>query len=577
LGAQLSRKNAWRRSGAPWGKQTGILPPGQFGALGLAAALSVALGCAPAAARSQLRHKSEHKGTEHASREPFGNIPKGPLQIFVSIDQQKLHLYSDGVHVADTSVATGVPSLPTPLGVFDVIQKQVFHRSNIYSNAPMPYMQRITWSGVALHEGENIGHRASHGCIRMPHDFAAQLYSLTRLGARVIVSNGELKPSEFADPHLFVHKDKAPDQVAAAPAPVRTAESIDTNKAVDATPADAKSVETKSVETKSVDAKSADAKSADATPADAQSADTKSADAAPTAPAPVQTTEIVDTNKSADATPADTRSDDTKAVDASVDGKSADNNKSADNKSSDVNSSDTKSVETASADAAVSLHPSDLGLRASNVGAAIPAVAAKSDAPAVIDVKASVVAEAPAVASPAVAAPDVSVPMPAAKPVEFARDAAAKMTPISIFISRKEKKIYVRQNFEPVLDATVTIEQPNEPLGTHVFTAMNLLGDHTTFRWTVVSLPGKPVRRSEDLRQSEKHARGRHKDEDRERSAGEPPPPQTPEQALARIDIPQNALDYISALMVPGSSLIVSDQGLGDETGEGTDFVVVTQ
>jgi hypothetical protein len=506
----LSGKNTWRRGGAPRRQQTGLLS-GPFGTLGLAAALSIAIGCAPAAARSQLRYKPGHKDTERASREPFGNIPKGPLQIFVSIDQQKLHLYSDGTHIADTSVATGVPSLPTPLGVFDVIQKQVFHRSNIYSNAPMPYMERITWSGVALHEGENIGHRASHGCIRMPHDFAVRLYSLTRLGARVIVSNGELKPAEFADPHLFVHKDKAPDPVAAAPAaaaPVKTAESIDTNKAADATPADAKSVDTKSADTKSVDA----------APAAGNSADIKSADPVP-------------------------------------------------------------------ADAAVALRPSELGLRVSNDAAAadgakadpvpIPTAAAMSDPPAAVDVKATVVtppdqkADAPA--------PDVSVPMPLAKPAEFAKDAAAKNTPISIFISRKEKKIYVRQNFEPVFDAAVTIEQPNDPLGTHVFTAMNLLDDHTTFRWTVVSLPGKPVRRSEDVKQFEKHARGRRGDENSERAAAEQPPPQTPQQALARIDIPQNAIDYISELMVPGSSLIVSDQGLGDETGEGTDFVVVTR
>src|SRR6516162_7161542 len=96
----------------------------------------------------------EAKAADRVDREPFGQIQKGPLQIFISINQQKLHLYSDGVHVADTSIATGVPSLPTPLGVFSVVQKQVFHRSNIYSGAPMPYMQRITWSGVAMHEGE---------------------------------------------------------------------------------------------------------------------------------------------------------------------------------------------------------------------------------------------------------------------------------------------------------------------------------------------------------------------------------------------------------------------------------------
>src|ERR1700722_19049278 len=234
--------------------------------LGGAWALAIALASGSSSPNAMNQRKAPVKEAEHASKEPFGDIPKGPVEIIVSIDQQKLPVYSDGQHIADTSVATGVPSLPTPLGVFDVIQKQVFHRSNIYSNAPMPYMQRITWSGVALHEGENIGHRASHGCIRMPHDFAAQLYSLTRLGARVIVSNGELKPAEFADPHLFVHKDKAPDQVAAAPAaaaPVQTAESIDNTKAADAAPADAKSVDPKSVDAKSVDPKSVDSKSVD--------------------------------------------------------------------------------------------------------------------------------------------------------------------------------------------------------------------------------------------------------------------------------------------------------------------------
>ncbi len=177
---------------------------------------------APAAASYRIGYWGPHvwaphkrvahnpKTAERVSKESVTDIPKGPLQIFISINQQKLHLYGGGVHVADTSIATGVPSHPTPLGVFSVIQKQLFHRSNIYSNAPMPYMQRVTWSGVAMHEGQNIGHPASHGCIRMPHDFAVRLYRLTKLGTRVIIARSELKPVEFADPHLFVHKEKPP-------------------------------------------------------------------------------------------------------------------------------------------------------------------------------------------------------------------------------------------------------------------------------------------------------------------------------------------------------------------------------
>ncbi|MGB7034077.1 MAG: L,D-transpeptidase family protein, partial [Xanthobacteraceae bacterium] len=188
------------------------------------------------AARKAVK-KLGKEAAKEAAKEPFGNIRKGPLQIFVSIDQQKLHLYSDGEHVADTSVATGVPSLPTPLGVFSVIQKQVFHRSNLYSDAPMPFMQRITWSGVALHEGESIGHRASHGCIRMPHDFAVRLYHLTRLGVPVFIAERELKPAELADPHLFVHRDQPPAQIAAAPAAadrVGAAPAVDGGKSSDA-------------------------------------------------------------------------------------------------------------------------------------------------------------------------------------------------------------------------------------------------------------------------------------------------------------------------------------------------------
>ena len=419
----------------------------------LAVALILALGCAPAMARSKIGHRPARPGTEHAGKEPFGDIPKGPVQIFVSIEQQKLHLYSDGQHVADTSVATGVPSLPTPLGLFSVIQKQVFHRSNLYSNAPMPFMQRITWSGVALHEGENIGHRASHGCIRMPREFAIQLYGLTRIGARVIVADRELKPVEFADPHLFVHKDKPPEPLPAPAAPdvANAAPAADAGKALDPAPSD------------------------------------------PSATPP----------------------------------------------------------------------PAALGLRAS-----ADAVLTDANRP---ERKIDVVASAPA--APAAAPGD---PVPPAKPAETAKSAPAKKTPIAIFISRKEKKIYVRQDFEPLFDAAVTIEQPDQPLGTHLFTALDFLPDHATLRWNVVSMPGeppKPVRNPEPDRRSARRGRG----EEREKPAADLPPPQTPQQALARIAIPQDAIDRISQLMVPGSSLIVSDQGLGDETGEGTDFIVVTR
>ncbi len=101
----------------------------------------------------------------------------------------------------------------TPMGAFSVIQKQKFHKSNIYSGAPMPFMQRITWSGIAMHAGVLPGYPASHGCIRMPMAFAVKMYNWTRMGARVVVTPGELSPASFSHP-LLVTQKVAPQPVA---------------------------------------------------------------------------------------------------------------------------------------------------------------------------------------------------------------------------------------------------------------------------------------------------------------------------------------------------------------------------
>ena len=122
-------------------------------------------------------------------RQPFGeNMPKGPLQLMVSINEQRAVLYSNGVRVAETKVSTGTASHPTPTGVFSIIQKNRWHRSNLYGNAPMFYMHRLTWSGIALHEGHLPGHAASHGCIRMPTDFVSRLWNVSKMGMRVVVA-----------------------------------------------------------------------------------------------------------------------------------------------------------------------------------------------------------------------------------------------------------------------------------------------------------------------------------------------------------------------------------------------------
>jgi lipoprotein-anchoring transpeptidase ErfK/SrfK len=109
--------------------------------------------------------------------------------VFLVIDlgMQRAVLYRNGVPIAASSVSTGRRGRGTPTGVFTILQKEVRHRSRTYDDAPMPYMQRLTWKGVAMHAGHVAGYPASHGCIRLPRGFAKKLYAVTRIGTPVMI------------------------------------------------------------------------------------------------------------------------------------------------------------------------------------------------------------------------------------------------------------------------------------------------------------------------------------------------------------------------------------------------------
>jgi hypothetical protein len=179
-----------------------------------------------------------------------------------------------------------------------------------------------------------------------------------------------------------------------------------------------------------------------------------------------------------------------------------------------------------------------------------------------------------AAASANIAAPVEDVPLPLSKPTRIAEGISG---PLAIFISRKEGKIYVRQNFTPLFDAPIKIDHPDQPLGTHVFTAMDYLPDHSTFRWTVVTYPRMAAKATEHWKYVKDRTgrRRRVRVEEPAAATAVMGPPETPQGALARIEIPQDVIDQISRLIVPGSSLTISDQGLGSETGDATDFIVV--
>jgi hypothetical protein len=356
---------------------------------------------APSRHNHQHRHTKSESAKENQPEEP----PKGPLQIIISIADQRVSLYDNGTLVARSSVSTGVRRHPTPFGVFSVVEKQRWHRSNIYSGAPMPYMQRITWSGIALHAGELPGYPASHGCIRLTNDFAIRLWHLTKRGARVIIAHQDVVPIEITNPHLFVSKPKTAFGSPESPA---IAVADNSNKTATATQAPLMS---------NVDMQ--------------ETADTQAAGSTPSATAP------------------------------------------------------------------------------------------------------------------------------------------QKVIPISVFVSRKLSRLFVHQSFTPLFDVAVKIQNPEEPLGTHVFTVMEPQNEGSAVRWTVVSIPEQGT--SADSTKERKLLK--------QQIIGTAPSVQSSNDAnsaLDRIEIPQDAVEQISELLTPGSSLIVSDHGASSETGPHTDFIVLT-
>ncbi len=130
--------------------------------------------------------------------------PSGPLVIVVSIPEQQASVYRNGVRIALSTVSTGKKGHETPTGVFTILQKHKDHKSDLYNSAPMPYMQRLTWDGVALHAGALPGYPASHGCVRLPLEFARRLFDVTTFGITVIVANDSSAPSEVSHPGVFV-------------------------------------------------------------------------------------------------------------------------------------------------------------------------------------------------------------------------------------------------------------------------------------------------------------------------------------------------------------------------------------
>ncbi len=167
-----------------------------------AGACAVALVSMEVAARQVIKEIGDLEPGEytwHPDRQP-----DGPVAVVVSLPEQRVHVYRNGVRIAVSTCSTGKPGHSTPTGVFVVLQKDKHHHSSTYNNAPMPNMNRLTWSGIALHAGKLPGYPASHGCIRLPLDFSEKLFGITHLGTPVIIAGSHSDPWELKHPGMVL-------------------------------------------------------------------------------------------------------------------------------------------------------------------------------------------------------------------------------------------------------------------------------------------------------------------------------------------------------------------------------------
>jgi L,D-transpeptidase catalytic domain len=473
-----------------------------------------------------------------------------PLLALVSLKDQRVTIYDKDGAILHAPVSSGQTGYETPVGIYAVLQKEAEHYSNRYDDASMPFMQRITWTGVALHAGALPGYPASHGCIRLPYEFAQRLFPLTKLGMRVVVSRYDVAPSAISHPLLFKPAPlrDAPALVTKTSQEVVASDGDDKMKLGAAPPADLPPVLATRAATLQaiIQQKTAEADEA-----------AKKADAA----------RLIAKQKSAERA---------RAIKALRVAETAKKRAEDDVADADRDLSKATSDSKATDEAKQKLQAEKDKAAAKLADATQKFEAAKAEFQPKIDDYEQSVADAKAAEAKRVAL------------LAEVHAAERKMSPVSVFISRATQKLYVRQAFEPIFEAPITIRDPDKPIGTHIMTAVDYADGNGAMRWNVVSIGGRragdggddEVRddRADDYyddgwgrprpRKSQKNEAGRS-------AEAAPTDVAAASAALDRISIPQDVVERISELVLPGSSLIVSDEPAHKETGKQTDFVVL--
>lgn len=485
--------------------------------------------------------------------------PSGPLVLVVSLSNQTVTVYDDGKEIAKSPISSGMTGHPTPTGVFSILEKNRIHHSNLYGGAPMPFMQRVTNSGVALHAGDLPGYPASHGCVRLPYSFARDLFGITDVGARVIISDDDLTPEEFNSPHLIA--PLAPDNTAghtAGPVPTAaSADQADITKLVAPTPSSS-GVRTRSM---AAAARAEERNRLSGAITAAENAKLAADDQAKAATVAAQEgKDTIRKERQEQDRLAEAARKAAKAAAAAADKFSGITAKMA---KLDISKLDAASLEKQQADeVAEETKMLDAADAATAAQRAAEAQAAKTkqaiaDAGALDKARKVAVEDADHAAAAVTSAKDA---LTAADALE-----ARKNYPVSVFVSGKTGRLIAKLGFVQVMDVPVTIADQGVPLGTHVLTATAFTNGERAMRWNSLTL------RPNDTAQYSRRKKRRHEDEAPVVAGGHEADAAT---ALERIQIPKEAEEQLSELMKPGSSFIISDYGLSRETSNRTEFVV---
>ncbi|HVX37042.1 MAG TPA: L,D-transpeptidase family protein [Hyphomicrobium sp.] len=548
------------------------------GKLRATAAIAVALAVVAAPIASARQKTPKTPTTVSAPRSD------SPLILIASIRKQRLRVYDADGQIATSRISSGRPGFATPTGVFSILEKNVQHRSNIYSGAEMPYMERITWSGIALHAGVVPGYRASHGCIRLPHSFARTLYGLTKIGNRVVVTADDAEPIAFNNPKLFKPlplDDKTALKLGAAEQSRVAVNDKPDETTTDALPELPLLIGVSPALARAVADMPRDPQRHPTTRVEADQmiqdrvarlqASLKTADTAQTAAA-AKVDETTKEFAKADAQLQTARRT-TEPLRAAV--------KNAELKQQDAIHAFETYMSGPMRDASSSSN--DAGNREAALENAVlettrNADAARTDAAkndlsfAEVQARFSAAKVARDVAANALRDAETDLMSAKGELADANKEIRLRSKPISVLVSLRAQRIYVRQGTEPVLEAPIAIAPLPGPVGTHVFTAMRYGADPNTFDWRLVSaqVPAAGKIFLDDAR--------KRRDRDGPSPQGDALSVRMAAAALSAFTIPDDILSMISERARPGASLIVSDRELPlNENGSGTEFVVLTK